>query len=124
MLLATVLIDALHAALEDRKVAFDRVRRDDLSANAADVFVLRVVNAVMAGDVGIVHQILVPASRVRHDGGFRSDVGADDRKELREGRAFHMPATGLAAALNEREHGTAKTAHAAPSALRRALNAP
>ena len=40
MLLFAMLIDALHAALEDLIVAFDSVGRDDLIAFITDVFVL------------------------------------------------------------------------------------
>ena len=53
MLLRAMLIDALHAALEDRIVAFHRVRGDDLFALAAHVFLASVVNAVMAGKLAI-----------------------------------------------------------------------
>ena len=50
MLLAAMLIDALHAALENAVIAFDRVRADDLLAFAANVFVFRMVHRVVTGE--------------------------------------------------------------------------
>jgi hypothetical protein len=44
MLLRAVLIDALHAALEDRIVAFNRVGRNQPFALTANVFFLAVVD--------------------------------------------------------------------------------
>jgi hypothetical protein len=52
VLLFAMLIDALHAALEDRVVALDGVGRNDVVALAADVFVLLVVHGVMASEHG------------------------------------------------------------------------
>ena len=52
MALAAVLIDALHAALEDRIEALNGVGRDNLVTLTAHVLVFRMVHGVMAGKLG------------------------------------------------------------------------
>jgi hypothetical protein len=99
MALAAVLIDALHAALEDGIVAFDSVGGDHLSTFVAAVFVIGVVHAVMAGVVTVFVEVLIPARSVGHDGGFFRDVGANDWHESADSGSVHMPATSRATAL-------------------------
>src|SRR5208282_220723 len=49
MLLATVLVDALHAALEDRVVALNRIGADYPFALIANVFIVAVLDSFVAG---------------------------------------------------------------------------
>src|SRR3546814_16933060 len=68
MLLAAMLVDALHAALEDAEIAFDGVG----VRGATDVLDLAVVDALMAGE--LFADLAVMAGFIRHDGGIAPDV--------------------------------------------------
>ena len=52
VLLRTVLVDALHAALEDAEHAFDRIGVDRNAVFVADVFTGRVADGFMTGGMG------------------------------------------------------------------------
>jgi len=118
MLLAAMLIDALHAALENRIVAFYRVggdsgRFDDgLAINArlvgdfvpiADVFLVAVFHGVMAGEVRA--DFGIDVGFVGHQPRFAGNVGADDRSDLRNRRAVNMETASRAAALDKGKYG-------------------
>jgi len=78
VLLAAVLIDALHAALEDGEVAFDRVRVDGLVV-AVHVLACAVMNEIMtrevSGKLGVLRRL------IRHDVRLLGDVLTQDRQE-------------------------------------------
>lgn len=93
VLLSTVLINALHAALEDRVVALDCVRVNRSVTFATHVFIVLVANAVVARNAGLILQIFIPARRVGHDGALAIDVGADDREQSAKRGAIDMEAT-------------------------------
>lgn len=86
VLLRAVLIDALHAALENRKVAFNGIR----GALATGIFHFLVVHLAVAGE--FFANVLVPASSIRHQVAFAADVHADDRQKGRKGGAVDVPA--------------------------------
>jgi hypothetical protein len=82
MLLAAMLVDAFHAALEDRIVAFNGVCVDDPTHVFADAVI-----------DGLVHPILFPERAVTlpiitDDESFLGNVGADDRQQLTAGSSF------------------------------------
>jgi hypothetical protein len=52
MLLGTVLVGAEYSALENLEIAFNRVGRDDGISLASDVFVLLVVDGIVARKLG------------------------------------------------------------------------
>ena len=96
MALAAMLIDALHAALEDRKVAFNGVGVDD----PTHVF----ANAVIDG---LMHPVFFPERAVSlpiiaDDESSLGNVCADDREQLTAGSPFHMKAAHGAAASDQR----------------------
>jgi hypothetical protein len=93
--LRAVLIDALHAALEDRIVAFDRVDRDDLVAFIADVFVLRVIDGLMVETFDIRD---VPVHFVGRQARLIAQVGANDRQDFASANAVNVEAAGSATA--------------------------
>ncbi len=73
MLLAAMLVDALHAALENAEIAFNGI-----SVNvAANVFVCLVADALMARKM-IAEREIMPSFVCHHRGFFR-DIGLDDR---------------------------------------------
>src|SRR6266446_2800006 len=88
VLFFAMLVDAFHAALEDRIEAFNRIGVDV----AANVFLLTVVDGFVAGKLRTNLKILT--SLVGHQGGFFRDVGANDRRNLGNGSAIHMEAAG------------------------------
>ena len=53
MLLAAMLIDALHATLENRIETFNGVSRDNLLAFVAHVLVFAVIDTIVAGETAI-----------------------------------------------------------------------
>ena len=69
---ATVLIYALHAALEDAVIAFNGIRVDI----AAHIFIGLVANALMTRKVSAKRELV--ATFVGHYRGFLGDVGLDD----------------------------------------------
>src|SRR5262245_33091044 len=64
VLLAAMLVDALHAALEDREITLDRVRGD----GAAHVFLGGVVDRFVASEILV--EAAMPTRFIGHDGGF------------------------------------------------------
>lgn len=70
--LATVLIDALHAALEDAERALNRVRVDD-RVFPADIVALGMCRGAMAGKVQV--HVAIVARIVGQQVCFRCDVG-------------------------------------------------
>src|ERR1700722_12849933 len=87
-------LDALHAALEDRIVALNRVRGD----LAANIFLFAVVDRIMAREVAA--RLFVLRGLVGHQASFAADIGFQDRRDLRNRHGVDMEATGTAAALN------------------------
>lgn len=69
-----MLVDALHPALEDAEIAFDRVRRHV----AAHVFLKAVVHGIMRGEV--LAEVVVLQCLVGVDHGIRCDVRLEDRQ--------------------------------------------
>src|SRR5258708_31605802 len=113
-----MLIDALHAALEDRIVALNRIGGDggrfdvrlaigaDLVGNfvpIADVFLFAVVDGIVVGEVRA--DFRVDVGLIGHQASFAADVLPNDRGNLGNGRAVNMKATGIAAAFNQRKNG-------------------
>src|ERR1700685_519533 len=80
VLFAAMLVDALHAALEDAVVAFERVHVHI----AVDVFALVVVDLLMLGNTETA-AIFVVSRRIRHQPAFLVHVATDD--------AVHFDAT-------------------------------
>ena len=118
VLLGAMLVDALHAALEDRIVALNSVGGDSGGFDdgvairaflvgdfvpVADVLLFAVVHSVVAGKV--LADFGINVGFVRHETTFALDILADDRGDLRNGRAVNMEATGRTAALDESEDG-------------------
>lgn len=73
VLLAAMLVDAPHPALEDAEVAFDGVGVD----GAAHVLARAVVHALMVGNVE--RDEAIDGAFVGHDASFAADVGGDNR---------------------------------------------
>src|ERR1700716_3916258 len=90
-----MLVDAFHAALEDRTEAFDRGGVD----GAANVFIPAMVHAVMADELAA--DLLVGLMFVSHQGGFAAQVCVNDRGNVRDTRAVNVKTAGRTAALNE-----------------------
>jgi hypothetical protein len=102
MLFAAMLIDALHAALEDRVVPLDRVGVD---VTAADVFAIGVVHGLMrATDICLDLEVLVPARRVSHDGAFLRHIGANDRQQVADRGPVNVEAARRSTALDKGKH--------------------
>src|SRR5437016_3884067 len=101
MLLAAMLIHALHAALEDRIEAFNRVRGDYVDT-VANVFLFAMVDRAVA--VKLAAYFHVVSRFVGHELAFPANVGPQDRRNVRDRRAVDMEAAGRAAALNERQN--------------------
>jgi len=76
VLLGAVLIDALHAALEDAVVALKGV----CVGIAPDVLARAMRDKLMAGEDA--SELRVLTGLIRHDGGLFGDVRADDRHEM------------------------------------------
>src|SRR5579863_1555426 len=95
MLLGTVLIDALHPALEDAVEAFNRVDADRLARPAIRVspFVARVVNSVMMRK--LVAELAVLYCFVRHHMRLFGDVRLDDRDHVLFACAIDMEGANL-----------------------------
>src|ERR1700730_11292070 len=92
MLLAAMLVDAFHAALENRIVAFYRVRVD----RAAHVFIGLMAYAFMAREV--LAERKISAAFVGHHRRFLCHIGLDDRDYIGCARSFDMERANLPAA--------------------------
>src|SRR5437899_1424112 len=99
VLLFAVLINADHAALENRKIAFGGVGM----RLAADIFLRRVVHGFVAGKLGPERR--VPSPFIGHERAVPRDVGADDRRKIGYPHALDMEAAGRSAALYQGQHG-------------------
>lgn len=99
VLLGAMLIDALHATLENAVVALKGVRvgiaPDVLARAMRDELMLHEIPAEMG----------VLAGLVRHDGGLFGDVGTDDRHEMGGRRTIDVEGPDHAAALDKGHHG-------------------
>lgn len=95
MFLGAVLIDALHAALENAVVALKGVR----VGIAPDILATAVCDELMAGENGA--ELRVLPSLIRHDGGFLGNVGAKDRHKVGGGRAVDVEGPDHAASLDK-----------------------
>jgi len=102
VLLATVLINALHAALENAEEALDGVRRDQPLAFLARIFVAGMVHGVVAlkGRAGL----LVVASLVSVERRVQNDVFAQNALDGRDRQIVDLDGNGAATALNHRQH--------------------
>jgi hypothetical protein len=123
MALFAVLIDALHPALEHGIEALDGIGGDELVAFASHVFVLGVVDGVVAGELGA--DLWIPSGLIGHDLRFARDVGENDGLKLGDGGSGDMEGTGFAAALDQgqRDIPVAAAATLDVLSLGRALNA-
>src|ERR1700730_9571614 len=98
MALATMLVNAFHAALENAVVAFDGVGVD----NAATVFMRRMVNAFMACKLAA--DCFVMAPFVGHQVRFLADIISHDTLNIGAAGAINMEAAGRAATLNKGQY--------------------
>ena len=85
---AAMLVDALHAALEDRIEALDGIGGDELRAFVTDIFFILVQHAVMAGEV--IADNLVVVCFVSHQGGVTVHIGANDAFNVKAVGAVYM----------------------------------
>jgi hypothetical protein len=113
MALAAMLVDALHAAFEDRIEAFNCVSVDDPTHVFADAVI-----------DGLMHPIFFPKRAVSlpiiaDDESFLGNVGADDREQLTAGSSFHMETAHGTAASDQRQNGILVRASAAGGGLNR-----
>ena len=76
MLLAAVLINALHAALKNREVAFNRIS----GHVAANVFLATMIYSFVAGKFSA--KLFVPSRLIGHEAGFAGNVIAHDRRNI------------------------------------------
>jgi len=98
MLLAAVLIDTLHTALENRIVALNGIGM----YVAADVFFLRVIHSAMLGKFRA-DSAVMPCG-VGHKAAFPRDVLADDWNDAADRVTVNVERAGRAAALNQGQH--------------------
>jgi hypothetical protein len=99
MALATMLVNSLHAAFENRIVTFNCVGVDDPTHVFADAVI-----------DGLMHPIYFPERAVSlpiiaDDESLLGNIGADYREQLTAGSAFHMEAAHGAAASDQRQDG-------------------
>jgi len=99
MLLFAMLVDAFHAALEDRIVSLDGVGRDYPLTIVANIFIDTMLDGFMAGES--LTDVLIMASLIGHQRSLASDVIADDRVNLSGAGILNMEATRAALPLNE-----------------------
>jgi hypothetical protein len=104
MLFAAMLIDALHAALEDAEISLNRVRMNV----AANIFVCLVTHALMALEVITKGKVAAPL--VSHHRGLFRDVGLNNRNERGRAHTVNMErANLLCLSINERKHSILMT---------------
>jgi hypothetical protein len=101
MLLRAMLIDALHAALENAVEALNRVRNSDVR-RLARILKLTMVDSLMV--FLLATNFPVTVGFVRHQVAFPADIFPQDRRAIGNGRAVNVEATGRTAALNQRKH--------------------
>jgi hypothetical protein len=126
MFFTAMLVDALHAALEDRIVALNGVGGDGGSFDnglaigaqlvsdlvpVANVFFIGVVHRFMAGEIATNFHVV--AGFVGHEIAFRADVFPQDRRNVGNGGAVNVEATGRAAAFNQGQYGILERGRAA-----------
>src|SRR5579863_9558509 len=99
MLLAAMLVDALHPALEDRKEALDGVRM----GIAAHPFLGTMINAFVAGEALADTAVLVRL--VGHQGASLIGMGENDRMQVAGLDTINVERPSAPAALNQRQHG-------------------
>jgi len=107
MLLAAMLIDALHAALKDGEIAFDSVGVDHIwlsvrkchSVCVADIFIFAMIDGGMPSEV--IAELIVGRQFIGHHAGFLSDISANNREQCRHSDAFHVEGAGRSAALDK-----------------------
>lgn len=82
MLFAAMLVNALHATLENAVVALNRVRIDGNASLAVyvTIFVAAMVDRVMLGE--LVAQLGIALGLVRHHMAFTVQAGANDRQNI------------------------------------------
>src|SRR6185312_6328024 len=95
MLIAAMLVDALHATFEDAEIAFNGIGRHI----AARIFLLRVVDAFMAGKLQ--PKARVVASLVCHEAAFARRIGHDELPDILGRELIDFEGTGATAALNQ-----------------------
>ena len=71
-----MLIDALHAAFEDRIIALDGVGRNEFGPFPADVFIYRMIHGVMAGER--LADLPVRVTLIGHHLRFLGEIGVND----------------------------------------------
>src|SRR5260221_7626253 len=95
MLLAAMLVDALHAALEDAEIAFNGVGVD----LAANVLLGAMMDALVSDEVQA--SFLVPACLIGHEAADTVDVLGENVLDAFAGDAIDMDGAGFAAALDK-----------------------
>ena len=103
MLFAAMLVDALHAALEDRIVALDRVGADNPVAVVPHIFVIAVGDGFVAGK--LLADVLIVSGFIGHQRAFARHVVANDVVDLCNAGFVDVETTRAAAALYESEDG-------------------
>ena len=101
MLLVAVLINTLHAALEDGKETLDRVSMYGCILKR-DVLTLAVIDRAVAG--GFFAYLDVVLCFVGHQPRLSGEVLANDPADFFTGHAVDVDSLHLAAALNQRQH--------------------
>ena len=99
VLLAAVLVDAAHAALEDREHALDGVGVDD----APDVLAGRVLHRLVGGKLGA--DLGVEPALIGVQGGLAVDVLGDDLGDMLAVGNGNVEAADAAATLDQRDDG-------------------
>jgi hypothetical protein len=98
VLLAAMLVDAFHAALEHGKEALRGVGM----RVTPDIFVVTVLHGFVTGELA--PDLAVPNRLIGHEGRFARDIGADDGREIGNTGAVYMKAASRAAALDKGEN--------------------
>jgi hypothetical protein len=102
VLLAGVLVNALHSTLEDAEIALNRVGVDR-AVIRVNVFLLAVAHDAMPREVLV--KIVVVAAFVVHDAGFLGDVCLKDRHDGRWLQIVHSHRTRLTAgSIQQAQH--------------------
>ena len=113
MLFAAMLVDTLHAALENRIAAFNGVGVDDPTHVFSDAVIDGLVHPIFFSERAVTLPIIVD------DESFLGNVGSDDREQLTAGSSFNMKAAHGAAAGDQRQDGVLVGTSAARGRLNR-----